>query len=106
MTIIAICSAILASSWALLAGYAGQFSFAHMAFAALGGYTSALPVADLGLLAPLGMLTRFLAAPSAGAAIGFCSLRRAGPYLAHVCRRDAFFVEAGMRFERRSLRAV
>jgi branched-chain amino acid transport system permease protein len=29
--------ALLAASWALLAGYAGQFSFAHIAFAALGG---------------------------------------------------------------------
>ncbi len=81
VTIIAIYYAILASSWALLAGYAGQFSFAHMAFAALGGYTSALLVADLGLPAPLGMLAGFLAAASAGAAIGFCCLRLAGPYL-------------------------
>jgi len=30
--------AILASSWALLAGYAGQFSFGHMAFMAIGAY--------------------------------------------------------------------
>jgi branched-chain amino acid transport system permease protein len=34
--------AILSSSWALLAGYAGQFSFGHMAFMALGGYTTGL----------------------------------------------------------------
>ncbi len=34
--------AILASSWSLLAGYAGQFSFAHMAFMAIGAYTAAL----------------------------------------------------------------
>jgi len=34
--------AILASSWSLLAGYAGQFSFGHMAFMAIGGYTSGL----------------------------------------------------------------
>lgn len=34
--------AILASSWALLAGYAGQFSFAHMAFMAIGAYTAGL----------------------------------------------------------------
>ncbi len=34
--------AILASSWALLAGYAGQFSFGHMAFMAIGGYTTGL----------------------------------------------------------------
>ncbi|MEW5956803.1 MAG: branched-chain amino acid ABC transporter permease [Chloroflexota bacterium] len=34
--------AILASSWSLLAGYAGQFSFGHMAFMAIGGYTAGL----------------------------------------------------------------
>lgn len=34
--------AILTSSWSLLAGYAGQFSFAHMAFMAIGAYTAAL----------------------------------------------------------------
>lgn len=34
--------AILASSWALLAGYAGQFSFGHMAFMAIGGYGTGL----------------------------------------------------------------
>ena len=34
--------AILASSWSLLAGYAGQFSFGHMAFMAIGAYGSAL----------------------------------------------------------------
>jgi branched-chain amino acid transport system permease protein len=34
--------AILASSWALLAGYAGQFSFGHMAFMAIGAYATGL----------------------------------------------------------------
>jgi branched-chain amino acid transport system permease protein len=34
--------AILASSWSLLAGYAGQFSFGHMAFMALGAYATGL----------------------------------------------------------------
>lgn len=34
--------AILASTWSLLAGYAGQFSFGHMAFMAIGAYGSAL----------------------------------------------------------------
>jgi branched-chain amino acid transport system permease protein len=34
--------AILASSWSLLAGYAGQFSFGHMAFMAIGAYGTAL----------------------------------------------------------------
>lgn len=34
--------AILASSWSLLAGYAGQFSFGHMGFMAIGAYSAAL----------------------------------------------------------------
>lgn len=34
--------AVLASSWALLAGYGGQFSFGHMAFMALGAYGAGL----------------------------------------------------------------
>jgi branched-chain amino acid transport system permease protein len=33
---------ILAASWNLLAGFTGQFSLAHQAFAALGAYTSGL----------------------------------------------------------------
>ncbi len=42
VAVIALYYAILASSWALLAGYGGQFSFAHMAFAGLGAYTAGL----------------------------------------------------------------
>ena len=34
--------AILASSWSLLGGYAGQFSFGHMAFMAIGAYSTGL----------------------------------------------------------------
>lgn len=34
--------AILASSWSMLAGYAGQFSFGHMGFMGIGAYTTAL----------------------------------------------------------------
>jgi len=46
--------AILASSWSLLAGYAGQFSFAHMAFMAIGAYSAGL----------LGKFVRFTTAPT------------------------------------------
>ena len=42
IAIVAFFYAILASSWSLLAGYAGQFSFAHMAFMALGAYTAGI----------------------------------------------------------------
>jgi len=34
--------AILASSWSMLAGYAGQFSFGHLGFMGIGAYTAAL----------------------------------------------------------------
>ena len=34
--------AILASSWSMLSGYAGQFSFGHMGFMGVGAYTAAL----------------------------------------------------------------
>ncbi len=42
VSIIAFFFAILASSWSLLAGYAGQFSFGHMAFMAIGAYSTGL----------------------------------------------------------------
>jgi branched-chain amino acid transport system permease protein len=42
VAIVAFFYAILASSWSLLAGYAGQFSFGHMAFMAIGAYTAGL----------------------------------------------------------------
>jgi branched-chain amino acid transport system permease protein len=74
--------ALLAASWALLAGFAGQFSFAHVAFAALGGYASALCVARFGLPLPLAMLAGIGLAIVTGALIGALVLRLSGPYLA------------------------
>lgn len=74
--------AILASSWALLAGYAGQFSFAHMAFAALGGYTSALLVLHTGIPPVAGFVAGIVLAAVVGALIGWLVLRLSGPYLA------------------------
>ncbi len=52
--IVAYFYAILASSWSLLAGYAGQFSFGHMAFMAIGAYTTGL----------IGRLVRLTTAPT------------------------------------------
>lgn len=46
--------AILASSWSLLAGYAGQFSFGHMGFMAIGAYSAGL----------FGYYVRFTSAPT------------------------------------------
>jgi branched-chain amino acid transport system permease protein len=80
--IIAYFYAILAASWALLAGYGGQFSFGHMAFMALGGYTSGLVTIHLGLPIIAGMVIGTLVAGLAGWAIGALTLRFKASYLA------------------------
>src|SRR5215475_4358616 len=54
--VLAMFYAIVAASWALLAGYAGQFSFGHLAFVSLGAYTSGLLVKWWAIPVPLGMV--------------------------------------------------
>ncbi len=74
--------AILASSWSLLAGTAGQFSFAHMALMAIGAYTSGLLGRDLGTSPLIGILAGTLLAGVVGLVIGLLCLRLRGAYLA------------------------
>jgi branched-chain amino acid transport system permease protein len=71
--------AIMASSWALLAGIAGQFSFAHMAFAGIGAYTAGR---DLGATPLMGILAGTLLAGFVGLIIGLLCLRLRAAYLA------------------------
>lgn len=82
VAIIAMFWAILASSWSLLAGYAGLFSLGHMAFASVGGYTSALLVLWSGMPIPLGMAAGVVLCCVLGSLIGWVCLRMSGPYLA------------------------
>lgn len=82
VVIIAYFYALLASSWSLLAGYAGQFSFAHMAFMAIGGYTTGLLGRYLGLSPLVGIVLGTLAAGLAGWVIGALVLRFKASYLA------------------------
>jgi branched-chain amino acid transport system permease protein len=82
VVIIAYFYAILASSWSLLAGYAGQFSFGHMAFMAIGAYTSGILGRFLNLPPLPGILVGTLAAGLAGWAIGALCLRFKASYLA------------------------
>ncbi len=79
--------AILASSWALLAGYNGQFSFAHMAFMGLATYASGIVGREAGIWAlnwspalsiPFGVLV----AGVVGLLIGYLCLRLRSTYLA------------------------
>lgn len=80
--ILAIFYAVVTASWTLLVGYAGQFSFGHMAFVAIGAYGSALLVQDLGLPIPLAALLAIILSFVVGAAVGGICLRIRGPYLA------------------------
>ena len=82
VAIVSIIYAILAASWALLAGYAGQFSFGHMGFASVGGYTSALLVQWYAVPIPFGMLSGLVICAAVGALVGWICLRMRGPYLA------------------------
>jgi branched-chain amino acid transport system permease protein len=73
---------IHASSWNLLAGYTGQFSLAHHAFAAIGGYTSALLVTNFGLPIWMGILAALLSSAFMGFILGMLCLRMRAIYLA------------------------
>jgi branched-chain amino acid transport system permease protein len=74
--------AIMASSWSLLAGIAGQFSFAHMAFAGIGAYTAGLLARDLGASPLVGILAGAILAGLIGLIIGLLCLRLRAAYLA------------------------
>jgi branched-chain amino acid transport system permease protein len=73
---------ILASSWNLLLGYAGQLSFAHAAFASIGAYTAGLLFRYTGLTPIVGVLLGGVAAAALGYFLGVMCLRVRGPYLA------------------------
>jgi branched-chain amino acid transport system permease protein len=74
--------AILAASWALLAGVGGQFSFATMAFMAIAAYTSGLLGRDLGVPPLLGIFIGTMMAGLVGFIIGVLCLPLRRAYLA------------------------
>jgi len=74
--------AIVAASWALLVGYAGQFSFGQMAFVSMGAYTSGMLAKYFDVPIPLGIATGVVLCALTGCAIGYVCLRMRGPYLA------------------------
>jgi branched-chain amino acid transport system permease protein len=74
--------AILAASWALLAGIAGQFSFAHMALVGIAAYTAGIMGRDLGTTPLMGILAGTLLAGLVGLIIGVLCLRLRAAYLA------------------------
>jgi branched-chain amino acid transport system permease protein len=85
ITVLILCMlhSVLASSWNLLMGFAGIFSFGHQAFYGLGAYTSALLAMRAGVDPWLGALAAGLTAAGLGAFIAVPTLRlRAAPYIA------------------------
>lgn len=76
----------LGSSWNLLGGYAGQFSFGHAAFFGIGAYTSTLLFLRAGITPWIGMLVGGVLATVFGLFAGYLSFRYGlrGPYFALV----------------------
>lgn len=87
--------AIMSSSWALLAGIAGQFSFGHMAFMGIGAYVAGLVARDGFVFVMLGIaitpesfsalgaiIIGTLVAGLVGLVIGWLLLRLRAAYLA------------------------
>jgi len=66
----------------LLVGYAGQISLGHAGFFAIGAYTQALLVIELGLPFWLALPCAGLVAAGFGFILGLPALRLSGPYLA------------------------
>ena len=73
---------ILAASWNLLAGYMGQFSLAHHAFAAIGAYTSGLLGYHWGISFWVGIPAGVVLSALMGWGLGRLVLRMRAIYLA------------------------
>jgi len=75
---------VVAQSWDLIVGYADVFAFAHLAFFAVGGYTSGILASYLGISPWLGALAGAILAALIGVLIGIPCLRLQGFYMAMV----------------------
>ena len=76
--------AVLVSSWDILSGYGGLFSFGHPIFFGLGGYVSALLAMKLGISPWIGLFIGAASASLIGFLVGLPVLRLKGSYLAIV----------------------
>lgn len=73
--------AVVASAWNLIMGYAGIFSFAQLAFFAIGGYTAGLVEIWFGISPWIGLIIGGLIAGLSGLIIAFPCLRLKGLYI-------------------------
>jgi branched-chain amino acid transport system permease protein len=74
--------AYLTTSWNIVGGFAGQLSFGHSAFMAIGGYVSTLLFIYLELTPWLGMIAGGLTAALVAVLIGIPTFRLRGAYYA------------------------
>jgi branched-chain amino acid transport system permease protein len=72
---------MMASSWNLLAGFTGQVSFAHAAFAGIGCYTTGILSAKFGLHPLLGLPVGVAMAALLSLGLGTLCIRMGGIYL-------------------------
>ncbi len=72
---------MMASSWNLLAGYTGQVSFAHAAFAGIGAYVSGMCAIYFGIPPLVGALIGMGVAALLGLFLGVLCIRMGGIYL-------------------------
>lgn len=86
MNILTLCLiwGVVAASWDLILGYANLFSFGHLSFFVIGGYSSGLLSEYLGLSPWIGYIAGGIAAAIIGFLIGIPCLRLQGMYLAIV----------------------
>ena len=75
---------VLASAWDLSMGYARVFSFGHIAFFTIGGYTAALTALHLGISPLAAISLGGVTAAIFGLLIGLLCLRLTGVYIAMV----------------------
>ncbi len=79
--IISLFYVMMASSWNLIAGYTGQVSFGHAAFAGIGAYASGILAARWGVNPWIGVLAGILLAAIFGFLVGVLCLKMGGIYL-------------------------
>ncbi|MGC8875254.1 MAG: branched-chain amino acid ABC transporter permease [Chloroflexia bacterium] len=92
---------VLTSSWNLMMGYTGLFSFAHTALAAIGGYSCALIMLHAGLPHLVALLAAGIVAGLASLLLGVISLRLRGFYLCLVTWAFAEIATGVLRVEYR-----
>ena len=72
---------MMAASWNLLAGYTGQVSFGHAAFAGIGAYASGILAVKAGINPWIGVAAGTLVAALFGFLLGILCLKLGGIYL-------------------------